>query len=136
MKVPILRLRLPLAAFGWMLLVAGAAGAETSPEDLDLFESKIRPLFVAHCYACHSQDGKERQGGLLLDTRDGVLKGGDSGAAVVPGDPERSLLIKAVRRTDENLQMPPKEGLSDTQIADLVEWVKRGAPDPRKGDAP
>jgi hypothetical protein len=74
------------------------------------------------------------KGGLLLDTREGTLKGGDSGPVIVPGDAEKSLLIKAVRYSDPDLQMPPKgEKLTDAQIADLVAWVKMGAPDPRTG---
>ena len=73
---------------------------------------------------------KIQRGGLLLDTRDGLLTGGDTGPAVVPGDPEKSLLIKAVRYLDKDLQMPPKDKrLSESQIADLVMWVKMGAPD-------
>src|SRR5947207_1430073 len=71
-------------------------------------------------------------GSLLLDTKDGLLKGGETGPAIVAGDPEKSLLIKAVRYADPDLQMPPKgKKLADDQIADLVAWVKMGAPDPR-----
>jgi hypothetical protein len=99
---------------------------------MEFFEKKIRPLFVEHCYKCHSRDAEKLKGGLLLDSREGVLKGGESGPAIVSGDPEKSLLIKAVRYTDEDLQMPPKnQKLPDSQIADLVAWVKMGAPDPR-----
>ncbi|MGE0609559.1 MAG: PSD1 and planctomycete cytochrome C domain-containing protein [Pirellulales bacterium] len=87
---------------------------------------------MAHCYECHSLDRKS-EGGLLLDSRQGLLKGGDSGAAIVPGKPRESLLMAAVRQTDENLKMPPRERLSDTQIADLAKWIERGAADPRVG---
>src|SRR5437867_4225941 len=98
----------------------------------EFFEKKIRPIFVEHCYKCHSKESEKVKGGLLLDTREDLLKGGDTGLAIVPGDPEKSLLIKAVRYADENLQMPPKnQKLSDEQIADLEAWVKMGAPDPR-----
>jgi mono/diheme cytochrome c family protein len=100
------------------------------------FENKIRPLLTKNCYKCHSTESLKLKGELLLDTREGVLKGGATGPAIVPGDPEKSLLIKAVRYTDPDLQMPPKgDKLSDEQINDLVTWVKMGAPDPRTGKA-
>ncbi len=99
----------------------------------DFFESKIRPLLVEHCYECHS--GEKTKGGLSLDTRAGWQKGGHSGAVIVPGKPEESLLIKAVRYQDKELAMPPqKHGgkLSDPKITVLTEWVMQGAPDPRE----
>ena len=96
------------------------------------FESKIRPILVQHCYECHSAD-KKQKGNLLLDTKDATLKGGDTGPALVPGDPSKSLLLKAVKWEDKDLQMPPKTKLSDAQIADLEAWIKAGAPDPRSG---
>ncbi len=103
-----------------------------SPSDLQFFESKIRPLLVERCYKCHSHDADKVKGGLMLDTREGLLHGGESGAAIVPGKPDDSLMITAVRYTDDTLQMPPKDDqLTDQQIADLTEWVRRGAPDPR-----
>jgi mono/diheme cytochrome c family protein/uncharacterized protein YdcH (DUF465 family) len=106
--------------------------AEPNKAQLDFFESKIRPIFVNNCYKCHSHESTKLKGGLSLEYRDTLLKGGDTGPAIVVGDPEKSLLIKAVRYTDPDLQMPPKgEKLSDAQIADLVAWVKMGAPDPR-----
>jgi mono/diheme cytochrome c family protein len=108
--------------------------AALTPQQTEFFESKIRPVLSRHCYKCHGSEGLKVKGGLLLDTRDGLLKGGDSGPAIVPGDPDKSLLIKAVRQADPDLQMPPKgEKLTDAQIADLVAWVKMGAPDPRTG---
>ena len=106
--------------------------AELPPQDADLFESKIRPILVEHCYECHSAD-KKQKGNLLLDTKDATLKGGDTGPALVPGDPTKSLLLKAVKWEDKDLQMPPKTKLSDAQIADLEAWIKAGAPDPRSG---
>ena len=103
-----------------------------SPADLQFFESKIRPILVDRCYKCHSKDGEKVKGGLLLDSREATLAGGNTGAAIVPGKPDESLFIQAIRYKDEDLQMPPKgEKLSDAQIADLTEWVRRGAPDPR-----
>jgi mono/diheme cytochrome c family protein len=105
---------------------------------VEFFEKHIRPVLVEHCYACHSAGAEKGvKGGLLLDTRDALRKGGDNGPAIVPGDPENSLLIKAVRYTDENLQMPPKgKKLAEQQIEELAAWVKMGAPDPRTGAVP
>ena len=108
---------------------------EPSAEAVEFFEQKIRPILVTHCSECHGRDSKKRQGGLLLDSRDGWMRGGDSGAVIVPGDPEKSPLILAVRQTDKDLRMPPKQKLADTQIADLETWVKNGAVDPRKAVA-
>ena len=126
-----------------VLLSAGTAingpAAETvqlSKAQTDFFENKIRPIFVNNCYKCHSTESKKAKGDLLLDSREALLKGGKTGAALIPGDPEKSLLIKAVRYLDEDLQMPPKgEKLSPSQIADLEAWVKMGAPDPRTSKA-
>lgn len=105
--------------------------ADPAAEGIEFFEKKIRPILVQHCSECHSSEHKKR-GGLLLDSREGWLVGGDTGPAIVPGDPEKSLLILAVRQTDKDLRMPPKQKLTDTQIADLVTWVKNGAVDPRQ----
>src|SRR6185295_11227979 len=125
----------------WLALVAGlcAAGASTGTaqqltgEELEFFEGKIRPIFIENCYKCHSSQSEKVKGGLLLDTKAAMLKGGDTGPSLVPGNAERSLLIKAVRYADPNLQMPPKTKLTDQQISDLEAWVKMGAPDPRTG---
>jgi len=115
---------------------AATAAATPTAQQSAFFEGKIRPLLTAHCLKCHSAAEGKTKGGLALDSRDGTLKGGDSGPAVIPGNPDKSPLIRAVRYTDSNLQMPPKgEKLSDAQIADLVAWVKMGAPDPRTGAA-
>jgi hypothetical protein len=109
-----------------------ASGADPTPAQTQFFESKIRPVLADQCYKCHSQQSEKVKAGLLLDTREGVLKGGESGPALLPGDPEKSLLIKAIRYTDPDLQMPPKgKKLTDEQIADFVNWVRMGAPDPR-----
>jgi len=112
--------------------------AETSekidPAGLEFFESKIRPILAENCYKCHSHESEKVKGGLLLDTKDGVLTGGDNGPAVTPGFPEKSLLVKAIRYTDEDLQMPPKgKKLTLEQVHALEAWVKMGAPDPRTG---
>ncbi len=105
-----------------------AAGAE-SAEKVAFFEAKIRPLFVAKCIECHGE--KKQKGGLRLDSRAAWQAGGDTGKAIVPGKAEESLLIKAVRYTDKDLQMPPKQALSPDDVAVLVEWVNQGAVDPR-----
>jgi len=110
---------------------AGAAGDKLTPAETEFFEKRVRPLLAQHCYQCHAADAEKVKGELLLDTADGVLAGGVSGPAIVPGKPEQSLLIKAVRWADKDTQMPPKTKLSDEQIAVLVQWVKMGAPDPR-----
>jgi dienelactone hydrolase/cytochrome c553 len=96
------------------------------------FEKQIRPVLVAQCYSCHAADSKEIKGGLALDTREGVRRGGDSGPAVVPGDVSASLLIAAIRHED-GLEMPPKAKLTEEQIADFVKWIEAGAVDPREG---
>ncbi len=106
---------------------------DLSPEQIEFFEKRVRPVLVERCYSCHSEQAKKLKGGLYLDTRERTLKGGDSGPALLPGKPDESRLIKAVRYADEDLQMPPKEKLPAEQIADLEAWVKMGAPDPRKG---
>jgi hypothetical protein len=112
---------------------AGAADRPVTPEQLAFFESKIRPVLVTSCYKCHSASAEKIRGGLLLDTREGIRKGGDSGAAVVPGNLEESVLVQAIRFQDDDLQMPPKQKLPDEVIADFERWVAMGAPDPRDG---
>jgi len=112
----------------WLGIPRVAAADETGDE---FFEKRIRPLLVERCYECHSAQAKKLKGGLRLDTREGLSTGGDSGAAIVPGNPEESLLIKSVRRLDKDLSMPPKQALEESQVADLTAWVKMGAPDPR-----
>jgi hypothetical protein len=103
-------------------------------EQVKFFETHIRPVLVEHCYACHSADSRELGGGLQLDGRDALLAGGDSGPAVVPRDPGRSLLLKAIRQSDRDLIMPPKDAgpkLPDNVIADFELWIRSGAADPR-----
>ncbi len=108
-----------------------AGPARAADPGVEFFEKKVRPVLVQHCYGCHSAAAKKQKGGLALDSRPALRKGGDSGPALVPGQPEQSRLIRAVRHVDETLKMPPKEKLPDTVIADLETWVKMGAPDPR-----
>ncbi len=100
-------------------------------EDLAFFEKRIRPLLVNRCYECHSAESKELAGDLLVDSRATLLRGGAKGRAIVSGDLEHSLLIEAIRYTNEDLQMPPDNKLTEREVADLEHWVKIGAPDPR-----
>jgi mono/diheme cytochrome c family protein len=121
-----------LPALAALSLVSGpalAADAAPTPEQVAFFENKVRPVLVEHCYSCHGE--KKDKGGLRLDTRAATLKGGDTGPAVVPGNPDKSPLVRAVKFTDPHLQMPPKGKLAQAQIDALAEWVKQGAPDPR-----
>jgi len=125
---------------GWFVSSSTGAAPATvpklTPQQTDFFEKKIRPVLVKECYKCHSAEGGRIKGGLRVDTRDGLLKGGDSGPAIVPGNPDASPLIRAIRYRDRNLQMPPDDKkLPASQIADLETWVRMGAPDPR-ADAP
>ena len=117
------------------LVAHGAFAAALTREQTDFFENKIRPILADNCYKCHSTAAEKIKGELLLDSREGLLKGGESGRVIVPGNPDASLLIKAVRYTDPDLQMPKNKKLGDDQIADLVAWVKMGAPDPRSAIA-
>ncbi len=96
---------------------------------VEFFEKKIRPVLIQSCYECHSSQSDPPKGGLRLDSREAARQGGDSGPAVVPGNPGESLLVEAVRH--ESFEMPPKAKLSDEAIADFVKWIKIGAPDPR-----
>ena len=115
-----------------------AVAEDLDASKIEFFESKVRPLLVAHCYECHSEaaeKAKNLQGGLRLDNRAGVQQGGESGPIVVPGKPNESTLISSVRYADQALKMPPKEPLSADQVAVLEKWVSMGAPDPRDGTA-
>lgn len=104
-----------------------------TPQQLEFFEKQVRPLLVKHCYECHSAKAKRVEAKLLLDSREGHLRGGDSGAAIVAGDAEKSPLIEAVRY--ESYEMPPKGKLPERDINVLVRWVNMGAPWPKE-DAP
>lgn len=108
--------------------VPGSAGVQ-------FFESKIRPVLVEHCYECHSSAEGTDEGGLQVDTRSLIRKGGGRGPAVVPGKPEASLLLTAIAHDDDDLKMPPKQPrLSDAVIADFRRWIAMGAPDPREAE--
>lgn len=118
----------------WLCFLATLALSDLSIADderakTDFFESKIRPVLVKHCYECHSASSTTIQAGLQLDFRDGIRKGGDSGAGVVPNVPETSLVLEALRY--ETLQMPPAGKLSEEVIRDFEHWIRDGADDPR-----
>src|SRR6202158_455636 len=95
-----------------------------TPESLQFFKEKVRPILTQNCYPCHTDTA---MGQLRIDSREGILKGGSRGPAIVPGDPEKSLLIEAVRQTGM-LKMPMKGRVTEQQVADLAAWIKMGAP--------
>ena len=94
------------------------------------FETHVRPILVQRCYSCHSEQSGKREGGLYLDAAEAWLEGGERGAAIIPRDPDGSLLVRAIRYTDSDFSMPPTEKLGDEQIAVLEAWVRMGAPAP------
>src|SRR3954451_22223062 len=100
------------------LLISAAriSGAADGGAGLEFFEAKVRPILAERCYRCHSVEAGKAKGQLQLDTRGGMLKGGETGPALVPAKPDESLFVKAIRYTDERLQMPPKEPLSKDQV--------------------
>jgi hypothetical protein len=104
--------------FGW--------AQSPSPADAQFFEARIRPLLVKSCFPCHSEQARKQRGSLQLDSRTKLLQGGDSGPAVVPGRPEQSLLLKAVRQTDEHLQMPPSGKLQVQESRRPARTLARG----------
>ena len=119
-------------------IVRAGAAAPSDLQQLDFFEKKIRPVLADNCYECHSASAKKTKGGLLLDTSEGLLAGGDSGPAIVPGKPDKSLLLITMKHADPDpdMAMPPKKDiLPDEVLADFAQWIKMGAPDPRDGKA-
>jgi hypothetical protein len=104
------------------------AGQSPTTKQIRFFETSVRPLLVEQCFKCHGD--KKQWGGLRLDSRESLLRGGESGAAIVPGKPDKSLLISAVRQADDDLRMPKGGKLTQRQIAELVRWVEMGAPFP------
>ncbi len=120
-------------AFACLCLLVSGGGvvaAEPTAKGLDFFEKKIRPVLVEHCYKCHSANSEKVKGGLLLDTREGIRKGGESGHAVVPGELKKSLLISALKH--DGFEMPPKGMLPAAVVADFEKWIRDGAVDPRR----
>ena len=112
------------------LALALLTGQDRTPDrdGIAFFEQKIRPVLAEKCYACHSARVKKPKANLYLDSRPGLLRGGDQGPALVAGDPDRSILIRAIRHSDGKLRMPPKGKLADRIIRDFEQWIRRGAP--------
>ncbi len=112
-----------------------AADNASAPDrvGIEFFEAKVRPILVDNCYKCHSAGAEKLKGNLRVDNREGLLKGGDSGPVIVPGQPEKSLLLKAINHDPaSDLDMPPKSKLPDPVIADLTRWIRLGAPMPEE----
>lgn len=115
-------------------LALAAKADDIAPDKLAFFESKIRPVLADQCYGCHSAAAKEKgklKAGLFVDSREGLLTGGETGSALVANKPDESLLIKVLRHQIKDAEMPPKGKLPDSVIADMAKWIEMGAPDPR-----
>jgi mono/diheme cytochrome c family protein len=132
MPASVTRLTLVIA----LAIAAQLSSARAGDAGVEFFETNVRPILVEHCYECHSVRSKEPGGGLLLDSRQGWQKGGESGAVILPGKPDDSRLVMAVRYTNDALQMPPTGKLPAAAIAGLEAWVSKGAPDPRDQAGP
>ena len=104
---------------------------DPDPEEIRFFEKRIRPVLVSKCFRCHSTKSEDLKGNLTLDSREGVLKGGDNGPAVTPGDDD-SFLLRAIRYQEDDYQMPPEGKLPDKVVADFEKWVEMGVPYPSK----
>jgi hypothetical protein len=129
---------LSLLLIGVSLPLGVAAEQALTAEQSSFFEAKIRPVLAEQCYQCHSAEAKgnkKLKGGLFLDSRSGLLTGGDTGPAIMAGKPDQSLLMTAIRWQDPDLQMPPKSRLADAVVGDFAAWIAMGAPDPRSGPA-
>jgi hypothetical protein len=116
----------------WLILstiALQAMAADMTPDQRSFFESRIRPVLVKQCYECHSQNSKKLGGKLLLDAPSEMIAGGESGPTLIPGKPDDSLIIQALRY--DGLEMPPKKRLPEPVVHDFITWVKMGAPDPR-----
>jgi hypothetical protein len=118
-----MRLAISLAVLVW----CGGRCAAEDPAAVAFFEKQVRPILVEHCHSCHSTKEKKSRGGLTLDSLTAILTGGETGPAVVPGKPEKSLLIAAVKASSGELKMPPKNRLQPQQIETLEKWIRDGA---------
>ena len=105
----------------------GSAGDQ---DLIQFFETKIRPVLATQCFGCHSAQAPKLQGGLALDSQSGIRKGGNSGTVIEPGQPERSLLLRAIQYQDKSLKMPPGKALPAEIVADFDTWIRGGAPMP------
>ncbi len=124
-----LRFELAIGILAFIVLGANLS-AQLSPDEIEFFEKKIRPVLAEKCYVCHGSK-TEPMAGLRVDSKEALLKGGSRGTSIVSGDPDASILIQAIRYTDIKLKMPPSGKLPDEQIRDFEHWVRIGAPDPR-----
>src|SRR5437867_10585970 len=117
------------ACFSPLLIPLGAPAAAPEPtrEQVKFFEEKVRPILAENCYKCHGSD--KQKGSLRLDVREAALAGGESGPVIVPGKPDQSPLVEAIKW--ESLEMPPTGKLTESQIATLAEWIRLGAPMPK-----
>ncbi len=121
-------------ALSFVVVAVHAAHAQsTPPVSSDFFEAKVRPVLANNCYSCHTDTS---MGGLRVDSREALLKGGGRGASIVPGDPDKSLMVAAIRQTDPKIKMPMGGKLKDSEIEDIVSWIKDGAVWPAGGPAP
>ena len=116
---------------GVILSICASAPLAAQTPDIEFFEAKIRPVLAQKCYGCHNSKMPAPKGNLVLDTKEGLLKGGVSGPALVPGKPAESRLMKALSYSDPLAQMPPSGKLPDAVLADFEQWIARGAADPR-----
>src|SRR5688572_32633290 len=116
---------------GLAIIASASTPLFAQTPDVEFFEAKIRPVLVQKCYGCHNSKLTAPKGNLVLDSKEGLLKGGVSGPALVPGNPKESRLMTALRYTDPLAQMPPSGKLPDTVLADFEQWIARGAADPR-----
>jgi hypothetical protein len=119
----------------WSLIASKTEAFADEASDLAFFQSEVLPILKTRCYACHSHESGKSKGGLVVDSKNGLLVGGESGPAITAGEPGNSLLIEAVRRSNSVSPMPPDNALPAAEIKILEDWIRRGAPDPRKGPA-
>ena len=115
------------------LLLCGLAALALGADSSELFENRIRPLLAHNCFACHTS---AHLGGLTMSSRSSLIKGGASGPSIVPGKPDESLLVQAIRQTDPRLKMPPTGKLKPEEIRDIESWISQGAPWPENPPSP
>ncbi|WP_145415800.1 PSD1 and planctomycete cytochrome C domain-containing protein [Planctomycetes bacterium K23_9] len=119
-----------LFVIGQLPAIAVAETVKFPPDQLEFFETQVRPLLSAHCYECHSVDAEKVQAEFWADSRDALIKGGDSGESIVPGDPDNSLFMEAIRW--ESYEMPPSGKLPDADVETFAKWIRIGAPWPKE----
>ena len=114
-----------------LLARCATAAAPADDAKIAFFEKNVRPILIKRCYECHSVESGKSKGGLFIDSRDAILKGGDNGPALIAGNPDKSHIIESIRYQNQDLQMPPKGAMPAAEVKTLEQWVKMGAPDPR-----